>query len=177
VEHIQGIMDEAGSRDIRIPEDIDGEMIQVNVPSSVTTKFGTCPDPDTKPEEQKEEDAEKYADCKVLVQLPAPVMVAPPSLNVTVLGAELLKLLGFTEEQARTFSESVDWATTFVIPMPTDHRLEVQEIDVDGVKGHLFMNSARERKSFTVLWIRDGILYSLIGKGSTEEAVTIANSM
>lgn len=36
VERLQGILDDAGRRDIRIPENLDGQMIRINVPSSVT---------------------------------------------------------------------------------------------------------------------------------------------
>ena len=172
VERLQGILDEAGRSDVRIPENLDGEMIRVNVPSSVTAVFGTCPEPDASESERR--DADRYKDCKFLVQLPTPVMVAPPTLNVAEIGMQLLKLLGFSEEQARKFSESVDWGTTLVVPF--DQRMmNVQEVDIDGVKGHLFASPHRTR--FNVLWIRDGILYSFMGRGNADEGLAIARSL
>jgi hypothetical protein len=61
-----------------------------------------------------------------------------------------------------------------------DGRMKFQEVVVDGVKGHVI--SSREHGpgrplAYNLIWIRDGILYSFMGHGSTEDALTIANSM
>jgi hypothetical protein len=111
VERLQGILDDAGRSDIRIPEEIDGEMIRINVPTMVTTFFGSCPDQKEMAKENRRAQFKKYKDCKVLVQLPSPTVVAPPSLNVHELATQMMKLLGLKEEEARAFSESIDWAT------------------------------------------------------------------
>ena len=181
VERLQGILDDAGRSDIRIPEEIDGETIRVNVPASVTTFFGNCPDPEnetTKPKNRRQ--FKKYKDCKVLVQLPSPVVVAPPSLNVNELGMQMMKLLGLKEEEARTFNESIDWATTLVIPIPIDPRVNVNEVDINGAKGYSFIKGEPETDSevaYNLLWIRDGIVYSLMGHGTADESIAIANSL
>ncbi len=181
VERLQAIFDDAGRSDIRIPSDLDGEMIRVNIASSVTAFFGECPDiPLEETDSQKGLQRASYPECKILAQLPTPVIVAPPSLNIAQLGIEMLKLFGFTDEQARKFSESIDWATTLVVPFPMDHRMDVKEVDVDGVKGNLFAShefGPEEPPAYNLLWIRDGILYSLMGRGTVEEALAIANSL
>jgi hypothetical protein len=181
VKRLQGILDDAGRSDIKIPEEIDGEMIRVNVPASVTTFFGKCPDPeDMTTKTQNRRQFKKYKDCKVLVQLPSPVVVAPPSLNVNELGMQMMKLLGLKEEEARTFSESIDWATTLVIPIPIDPLVKVTEVDINGAKGYSFIKGEPGTDSevaYNLLWIRDGIVYSLMGHGNADESIAIANSL
>jgi hypothetical protein len=181
VERLQGILDDAGRSDIKIPEDLDGKNIQVNIPASVTALFGKCPDAQEDREISRRERMREYTECKMLVQLPTPVVVAPPALNIAALGMEMLKLFGFTDEQARAFSESIDWATTLVVPLPFDDKMNVVEVDVDGVKGQLFSSrwyqGLEDRVAYNLLWIRDGHLYSLMGRGTADEAIAIANSL
>ena len=179
VERLQGILHEAGRSDIKIPEDLDGKTIQINIPSSATALFGKCPEPEEQRERSEEQPSTtQYVECKMLVQLPTPVVVAPPTLRIAELGTEMLKLFGFTDEQARAFSESIDWSTTLVVPFPFDNRMNVVEVDVDSVKGQLF--TSRRHKGpdvYNLLWIRDGILYSFMGRGTPDEAIAIANSL
>ncbi len=181
VERLQGILDDAGRKDIRIPEDLDGEMIRINVPHSVTALFGKCPDlREAREENQEARKREDFQECKILVQLPSPTVVAPPTLNVAQLGMEMLKLFGLSDEQARQFSESIDWTSTLVVPLPVDHRMKFSEVDVNGVKGNLFVSRQfrdRETPAYNLLWIRDGILYALMGQGTVEEALSIARSI
>ena len=178
VERLQNILNDADRSDVKIPQSLDGKSIQINIPASVTALFGECPDP----KEVKETTgrAIRYAECKMLVQLPTPVLVAPPSFDAVQLGTEMLKLFGFTEEQAQSFSKSIDWTTTMVVPLPFDTRMNVVEVDVDGVRGQLFSSRYHGKDSldpYNLIWIRDGNLYSLMGRGTAEEALAIANSM
>jgi hypothetical protein len=180
VEPLQGILDDAGRSDIKIPEEIDGETIRVNVPASVTTFFGSCPDPQEMKKGNQRQQFKKYKGCKVLVQLPSPTVVAPPSLNVNELATQMMKLLGLKEEEARTFSESIDWATTLVIPIPIDPHVNVTEVNINGAKGYSFIKGdpgTDSEVAYNLLWIRDGIVYSLMGQGTVDESVTIANSI
>ncbi len=180
VERMQDILNDAGRSDIKLPENLDGQTIQVNIPASVTALFGKCPELQKDQELSGREKALKFAECKMLVQLPTPVVIAPPSFDITAMAMEMLKLLGFSDKQAREFSESIDWTTTLVVPLPYDSRMKVAEVDVDGVKGQLFSRRdypVKDSDAYNLLWIRDGHLYSLMGRGTGEEAVAIANSL
>ena len=180
VERLQAILDDAGRKDIRIPADLDGEMIRIGIPRSVTAFFGKCPDLRERKENQKETKREEFKECKILAQLPSPTVVAPPTLNIAQLGTEMLKLFGLTDEQARQFSESIDWTSTLVVPLPVDHRMKFSEVDVNGVKGSMFASRVLREgatPAYRLLWIRDGILYALMGHGTSEEALSIARSI
>jgi len=181
VERLQGILDDAGRGNIRIPENLDGEMIRINIPSSVTATFGKCPDlQKASTENRTDMRREDFLECKILAQVPSPTVVAPPTLDIAQLGMEMLKLFGLSDEEARKFSESIDWTSTLVVPMPVDHRMQFSEVDVNGVKGNLFISRelhGRKIPAYNLLWIRDGILYALMGQGTEVEAIAIANSM
>jgi hypothetical protein len=181
VEELQNVLDDAGRSDVRIPEDLDGKTIQFNIPASVTALFGKCPDPEeVRDRTSRRQKARQYAECKIFIQMPTPVVVAPPSLNAAELGTEMLKLFGFTDDQAREFSKSIDWTTTLVVPLPLHDTMNVAEVDVDGVKGQLFSSQHPRLEisdAYNLLWIRDGHLYSLMGRGTADEAIAIANSL
>ena len=52
------------------------------------------------------------------------------------MGEIYLQVLGMTPEEAASYASSVDWTSTFVIPVPR-YRAEYQEVQVDGVTGTL----------------------------------------
>src|SRR5262249_5979927 len=143
VEKMQAILDDAGRSDIRIPEELDGQLVNFHIPSSVTALYGKCPDlqteqqkaPDNPPDRGHEDRMiEKSPDCKVIVQLPSPSVVAPPSLNISQLGQAMLQLAGLPEDEARKFSEKIDWSSTLVIPLQLDRHMKFSDVTVDGVQ-------------------------------------------
>ncbi len=182
VQRMQSILDDVGRSDVRLPEEIDGQMVYLNIPPSVLSTYGKCPKRDQAEKAQEEGRREhfNYPDCKILAQLPSPTVVAPPELNVPELAKTMLQLLGMSPQQAQTFSEQIDWASTLVIPLPVDGRMKFTEVEVDSVKGTLFTSheyGPRMPAAYNLMWVRDGILYALMGQGNSEDAVTIANSM
>ncbi len=182
VPRMQSILDDVGRSDIRLPDEIDGQMVYLNIPSSVLSTYDKCPKRTEAESAQEDREHEhiNYPDCKVLAQLPSPTVVAPPELNVPELAKTMLQLLGMSAEQAKKFSEQIDWASTLVIPMPVDGRMQFDEVEVDGVKGTLFTSrehGPRMPAAYNLMWVRDGILYALMGQGNSQDAVAIANSM
>jgi anti-sigma factor RsiW len=174
---LEDVLDEIGRSDIRLPEGIDGQTITADIPPSVTAFFGRCPPLDENGECSGEDHERYYPGCKVLVQLPTPVVAAPPSLDASRLGQALLQLFGLTEDQARQFSSDVDWTTTFVVPLPLGSEKSFAEVDVDGVRG-VWMGRERHGVAwYQLTWIRDGMLYSLMGAGTRDEALAVANSL
>jgi hypothetical protein len=82
-----------------------------------------------------------------------------------------------TAEEAAQFSQTVDWTTTLVIPIPR-YATEYQEVQVDGVEGTLIMQSQRsELPNYLLIWINDGVVYALTGPGDAQSAVDMANSL
>jgi hypothetical protein len=190
VEKVQSILDDAGRNDIRIPQELDGQLVNFHVPSSVTALYGKCPDLQAEQQKNSHENRDddehenrmmqKYPDCKLVVQLPSPSVVAPPSLNISQLGQAMLQLAGLPENEARKFAEKIDWSSTLVIPLQLDRNMKFSDVTVDGVQGTLFSSEDLGRyrtAAYNLMWIRDGILYCVMGQGKSDEAIAIANNM
>ena len=78
--------------------------------------------------------------------------------------------------QAREFCQTVDWKSTLVLPIPTFVR-SYETVTVDGVQGTLMTLVNRRRPGSVVIWVKDGIIYSLAGPGGSSDAIALANSL
>jgi hypothetical protein len=115
--------------------------------------------------------------CTTLVQMPSPEVNAPPGLNVAQVGEAYLQLLGMDAEEARAFSESVDWTSTFVVPIPR-YGTSTETVSVDGVEGAFIQQDLRDHaKQYLLMWVKEGILYALTGPGGLEDALRVAGSI
>jgi hypothetical protein len=113
--------------------------------------------------------------CIGLIQLPAPTVTAPDSFPVVQLGEVILQLTGMSPVQAAEFSQSIDWSSTLILPIPTGSDVETHDVQVDGVSGTLIQGL--DNNQYALIWVKDGILYGLTGQGSTSAAFRLAESL
>lgn len=182
----QALLDEAGRSDLVLPEEVDGADVSVNIPSSVSIAFGTCPEPSSNSEAEREMDREMntsgspgriYADCIILAQIPSPEVSAPASLDITKLAQIGLEFTGMTTAEAAEFTSTVDWTSTLVVPIPKN-AASYQQVTVDGVTGTLIERPSDDAPQFALFWVKDGIIYTIGGLGSNaQKALEIANSL
>jgi len=177
----QALLNEAGRTDLVLPASIDGEQVSATIPASVSVAYGTCPEP-TADETAGEFSAggsagRKYAGCVILAEIPSPSVDAPADVNIPQLAQIGLEFTGMTSEQAAAFTNSVDWTSTLVIPIPKN-AASYQQISVDGVTGTLIQRPADDAPQFLLIWIKNGIVYSIGGLGSdSQQAIDMANSL
>jgi hypothetical protein len=62
-----------------------------------------------------------------------------------------------------------------VIPVPRDSA-SFQPVFVDGVEGTL-IQMQREQNRYSLLWTKNGIIYSLNGNGTMNDALALAASL
>ncbi len=85
--------------------------------------------------------------------------------------------MGMTAEEAAQFSQNVDWTTTLVIPIPR-YATTYREMPVDGVTGTLIVEELEDHGSqYLLIWVKDGILYSLTGPGDGSSAARTADTL
>ncbi|MGE5072245.1 MAG: anti-sigma factor family protein [Anaerolineae bacterium] len=174
----QALLNEAGRSDLQLPKDIDGSTISVNVPSSIIADYGTCPDP------RKEETSfdpgspgRRYPDCIILSEIPSPEVNAPANVDVAQIAQLGLEFTGMTSEEAAAFTQTVDWTSTLVVPIPKN-AARYKQVQVDGVTGTLIQRPADDAPQFLLIWIKDGIVYSIGGLGTnSQQAIDMANSL
>jgi len=182
----QALLNEAGRSDLVLPEEVDGADVSVNIPSSVSIAFGTCPEPSNDSEAAREMKRETetsgspgrvYKDCIILAQIPSPEVSAPASLDINKLAQIGLEFTGMTAEEAAAFTSTVDWTSTLVVPIPKN-AASYQQVTVDGVTGTLIERPSDDAPQFALFWVKDGIIYMIGGLGSnSQKALEIANSL
>lgn len=181
----QALLDEAGRKDLVLPKSIDGANISVHIPSGMRAAYGTCPDlksedspngsgPDSNSNGFR---SKSYPDCILLAEIPSPTVNTPPDVNLQQLAELGLEFTGMTAEQAKAFSQTVDWTSSLVIPIPKN-AATYKQISVDGVTGTLIERPANDAPQFLLVWVKDGVVYTIGGSGShSDEAIQMANSL
>ncbi len=175
----QALLDEAGRSDLVLPEAVDGARISVKVPAAVSVGYGTCPKPVIGEAEQRASEipGRRFPDCVILAQIPSPSVDAPADVNVAEMARLGLEFTGMSPAEAQAFTDSVDWASTLVIPIPKNAAI-YQQVEVDGVTGTLIQRPADDAPQYALLWVKNGIVYAISGLGTnTQQAIDMANSL
>jgi Putative zinc-finger len=173
---MRAVLQDMNRGDIQLPDSLDGAVVKLDMPAGVAALYGDCKveqPPVSGPDGPAPAD---LPNCTSFFQMPSPSIDAPPDLNVTQMGEIYLQVLGMTPEEAASFASSVDWTSTFVIPVPRD-RASYQEVQVDGVTGTLIQHRDNGGRAYLLLWVKDGVVYALGGPGKGDDALQIAASL
>lgn len=162
-DRLQAIMEEIGRADLELPDALDGATVAARFMPIVFAKYG-C----------RSETADRSQDCVHLVQSRSPTVTVPPELNLPQLAQIALQLGGMSAQAAGDFSRTVDWETTLVIGIPQGS--SYRTVEVDGVQGTLIQRG-RSRPAYSLIWVKDGIIYALYGTGNSSDALTLARSL
>jgi hypothetical protein len=178
---VQAVLDEIGRGDIRLPQEIDGAEVTVNLPAMVSASYGDCAagEQGSYPEGFDPDDPTltQTPDCTTLVQMLNPQVNAPEGLDLAQLGQAYLQLLGMAPEEAAQFSQNIDWATTLVIPIPV-YEASYREVSVDGAQGTLILSDQGDYgQQYMLIWIKGDMVYVLTGPGGPDTAVRLGNSI
>lgn len=181
-DRLQAIVDEAGRSDVQLPASIDGAEVAVHIPKLVVARYGDLPaakgnaqPPDNRSSAPSQADLKNFL---LLAQVPSPTVSVPPNLNIAQVAEAGLELAGMTPADAQTFVQSIDWTSTLVIPVPREGGSYQKQI-VDGVEGELITMPQQRRRpaGYTLIWVKNGIIYSLAGFSDPAEVVAMADSL
>ncbi|HYL61973.1 MAG TPA: zf-HC2 domain-containing protein [Candidatus Methylomirabilis sp.] len=172
---MQEILDESGRPDLLLPATIDGETISAQMARAVRVQYGQCPNPAAEGQGQAGNPAQKFS-CTLLLEDPSPVVNVPADLNLQQLAEIGLQLAGMSAVQAREFCQTVDWKSTLVLPIPPYVR-SYETVTVDGVQGTLMTPANPRGPQSVLIWVKDGIIYSLVGPDGANETIALANSL
>ncbi len=174
----QVILDASGRSDLQLPASLDGAQIGVVIPSAVTVAYGGCPTDDLDEAAPAETDRAARRSCVLLAQVPSPTVDAPPDLDLAALAELGLQFTGMSAEEAHAFSQTVDWTSTLVVPIPSN-AADYEQVSVDGVSGTLIYSAAEDGapQRSVVMWVKDGIIYALSAYGDTAQTLELANSI
>jgi len=179
---LQAIFNEAGHPDLVVPQSLEGAAMAVQIPRAVQAQYGTCPTPTSATDAIASNvtgptpGTTQYSDCVRLRQGPSPTVNIPPGLDVQRLAEISLEVAGMNPTQSHDFLETVDWKSTLSMTVPRFLR-SYQAVKVNGVLGTLLTLSDRRGPGYTLIWAKDGTVYSLVGFGDSSEAVNLASSL
>ncbi len=83
-----------------------------------------------------------------------------------------------SEADAHAFAQTVDWSSTLVIPVPLAGA-SFRAVPVDGVNGTLIETANQDGSEghYQLIWVKNGIVYSLEGQGTSSQALAAAASL
>lgn len=177
---VKSLLDELGQSNIDLPSSLDGTTVTMDLSTSVSAMYGDCTFPagiegETAGDPDRLSSA--LSECINFLQVPSPDISAPPELDIAKIGEAFLQVLGMTPEEAAQFSNTVNWSTTLVVPIPRNGT-NYQSVQVDGVEGTLIEQTLEDRPDqYLLLWVKDGIIYALTGPGKGTTALKIADSL
>jgi hypothetical protein len=174
-ERWEALLDGLGYDDFSLPDSADGAEVKFNIPETVVIGIGDC--------EYNEINEVKFGspdttNCTVFMQSEIPSIEAPPDIDINQAGQILLQIMGMSEKEAKDFSSRVNWATTLVVPVPSD--IEYRNVTVEGVDAVLLEDPHTGNSSisvYTLLWVKDGMFHALAGNGKFSDALSFIRSL
>ena len=174
LERIQAILSDAGFSDIKFPTELDGTTVKAELPMIVIALYSDMTQSKIMHQDPDDEMG-GCPNCTVLVQLASPTVETPEGVDLTAIGKAYLRLTGMSDAEADSFSQTVDWATTLVIPVP--NFVSRETVSVDGVNGILIQQNPNSARQYMLIWAKDGLVDALTGYGTRTTALEIANSL
>ncbi len=181
-DRMQSILDEAGRSDLQIPSSVDGATVGVRVPAGVITFYGDCGDVPSRMLGKaaiKNEKSENEPDvtCISLIELPSPVVSAPQEIDPAQIAQVALQFLGMNANDAASFTQTVDWTSTLVLPVVRG-KSKYEQVHINGNDAAL-LRSANEAKSghYSLMWVDNGIVFGLGGTGDDTTAINLASQL
>lgn len=181
-DRLETLLNEIGRSDIQIPESVDGALIAVHIPKISVSAYGDCPanegpgNHDRKSEPATPRVHKAYPNCVLLMQAPSPTISVPPGLDMSAIAEAALELAGMDPSEAHSFCQTIDWSSTLVVPVPRNSS-SYEPVTVDGVEGTLITETSSQGNRYSLLWVKDGMIHSLMGQGSSSDALNLAASL
>jgi anti-sigma factor RsiW len=185
-DRVQDILDQAGRPDLLLPAGIDGATVSVNIPRAIGLEYGDCTRqvraegaaPARTPQERHEwgQSGTAANSCVAIIEAPAPEVSVPADLNIQQLAEIGFQLARMNPTQARELAQTIDWKSTLVLPIPRMAGTYTQ-VQLAGAQGTLINAAGRRDPHYVLIWVKNGIIYGLIGQGDSSDAVALANSL
>jgi hypothetical protein len=181
-DRLQSILDEAGRDDLRIPESADGTVLGVHVPAGILAFYGNCGEMAAsvqgKIDERHEEQVQRGDDtCVTLNELRSPSVSAPQQIDPAQIAQVALRFMGMSANDAASFTQTVDWTSTLVLPVVRGES-SYEKVQVGDNEGVLLRPAwQKPNDHFNLMWVDSGVLYSLAGTGDDTMALNLASKL
>lgn len=170
-DRLQSILDESGRSDLRLPSSVDGAIIGLRIPAGIMAAYGPCANPANRGY------APEDATCITLNEMPSPTASFPQEINPAEIAQVGLQAAGLSPTEAANFTQTVDWTTTLVLPV-LHGQTTYARVNVNGIEAVLLRpRNAGLSGRFDLIWVDNGIMYSLMGAGDDTAAINLASKI
>lgn len=177
---LRTIFVEAGRPDVPLPQSLDHGAVAVRTPRGIRAQYGNCPAPVANTLQNQIQGppppSTDNGNCIVLTESPEVSADVATGLDMAQLVEIALELSGMSPNQAQAFQRTLDEKSALVLSMPRNMR-SYDSVTVNGARGMLLNTSGRRGPTYALIWRKNGIVYSLMGYGSSGDALPLANSL
>jgi hypothetical protein len=179
-EQLSTLLREAGFPQRPLPSSIDNAPISLATPRGVRAEFGNCPAPIANTIQAQIQGppppSTDNGNCIVLTETPLAAVSLPAALDTSAVMTIALELSGMSPNQSRDFRKVFGWPAAVTIAPPRFMR-SYEVTAVSGVPAMLMITGGRRGPTYVLAWVRDGIVFTLTGYGSSADAAPLAASV
>ncbi|HKW09627.1 MAG TPA: hypothetical protein VJO33_04560 [Gemmatimonadaceae bacterium] len=179
-EQLGTLLAEAGFPRTTLPASIDNAPISLVTPRGVRAEFGHCPAPVANTIQAQIQgpppSSTDNGNCVVLTETPLAAVSVPAALDTSAVMTIALELSGMSPNQARDFRRLFGWSSAATIAPPRFMR-SYEITSVGGAPAILMITGGRRGPTYVLAWVRDGIVFTLTGYGSSADAASLAASV
>src|SRR6185503_11286761 len=137
---LRELMDLLDVRDLTVPRELDGAVVEVHAYPAVRQTFRST----------------SGKTRSMLLQSKSPEVSLPAGVELARVAEIGLRMLGMSPSEARSLAQGTDWRTTLLVPVPTN-AASFQEVGVDGQRGLLVVPKREDGKPrhTMLLWSRN----------------------
>ncbi|HET6218429.1 MAG TPA: hypothetical protein VFE27_15495, partial [Acidobacteriaceae bacterium] len=117
------------------------------------------------------------ATCISLIELPSPVVSAPQEIDPAQIAQVALQFLGMNANDAASFTQTVDWTSTLVLPVIRG-KSQYEQVHVNGNEAALIRPANQAISGhFSLMWVDNGIVFALNATGDDTTAINMASQL
>jgi hypothetical protein len=176
-DRLQAILQEAGRSDIQIPQSVDGAVIGLRVPAGMIAIYGNCEELASNRTNTPMQPQD--ATCIRLNEFPSPTVSAPQEIDPAEIARVALQFAGLSANEAASFTQTVDWTSTFVLPLLRGQST-YEKLNVGGNGAVLIRprdGRGQPSAQFNLIWVDNGLMYCLMGTGDDTTALNLASQI
>lgn len=179
-EQLSTLLTEAGFPRRSLPASLDNAAVSLVTPRGVRGEFGNCPAPVANTIQAQLQGppppSTDNGNCIVLTETPLAAVAVPPSLDSAAVMTIALELSGMSPNQSRDFQRLFGWPSAITIAPPRFMR-SYELTSVGGAPAMLMITGGRRGPTYVLAWVRDGIVFTITGYGSSADAAPLAGSI
>ena len=177
---LQTLLVQAGHRDVSVPPSLEHASVAFESTRGARVQYGNCPAPVANTLQAQIQGppppSTDNASCIAINEVPVASMTIPPALDTSAVMELALEVAGMSLKQAHDFRRLFAWPAAAVIAPPRGIR-SYEIVRVGNTDAMLVITGGRRGPTYALTWVRDGIVFTLTGYGSSADAAPLAASL